>query len=61
VAVAGLRDQGIFTIGYYHQRQDFYRRNTDKPADVTPADDSNGDAAPALADGDAETLSDTTA
>lgn len=58
VAVAGLRDQGIFTIGYYHQRQDFYRRSADKPADVSPAEDAGSDdAAPA----NAETLSDTTA
>ncbi len=25
-----LRDQGLFALGYYHQRQDFYTKNEDK-------------------------------
>lgn len=65
VAIAGLRDQGIFTIGYYHQRQDFYRKSPDKPADVVPPDETD-DASAAIdaaepAKVDTDSLSDTTA
>ena len=58
VAVAGLRDQGIFTIGYYHQRQDFYRKSPDKPVEVA-LDGVNGSAVTAEPDSNAEALSET--
>lgn len=31
-----LDDQGIFILGYYHQRADFYVKRSDKNADVKP-------------------------
>ena len=59
VAVAGLRDQGIFTIGYYHQRQDFYRKGPDKPAEVVPEEAGSANASGAT-DSEPATLSETT-
>ena len=60
VAIVGLRDQGIFTIGYYHQRQDFYRKSPEKPIDVAP-DESGSEAAPGDVESEPGMLSETTA
>ncbi len=34
-----LRDQAVFTLGYYHQRQDFFRK---REAAAPPVDTING-------------------
>jgi CRISPR-associated protein Csd1 len=41
-SVLSLEQQGRFALGYYHQRQSFFRKSADIAEDTTdPATDSN--------------------
>jgi CRISPR-associated protein Csd1 len=40
-----LEEQGLFALGYYHQRQDFFKKNVGEPAvEVQPAEGEGAQA-----------------